>query len=628
MLFNGLNKKLIMLAAAVMAAAACSERIEPPVQDDNGTPPAEPEIPLTGDVTVNWLPHSENIPSGYWDARGVLYQVDKNDLKISDPKRGLQHHLLLQSVAGLMHGALKNGTSDIAVWMGADHEEYGIYESRKALDEMGIANLGVTTGYDLAISTLKDKFDGYVLTDVENNPESNIVASVASHVYNAIIVDMRDKAQFDEAGYKMVYDARNKTTRDSWAEFKDKCDNRALVLMPVQTGELREFAIANKLFVINLNHYYGDSSRGDNFETFAEVLNWLAPNAPVYGWDQGIDENKIAETISKFGKHSVPYDWGYNTSLTSLAYEQRQDFPGAKSIDPREIDYSLDKKFVSFYLTDGDNVQWMMGGFDRWYDHPESDDVSMTYGMSVANTAMVGPAQLKALFNKQSEKVSVFERCSYFFGDIYGELTKDRMGLVRQLAEFQAEHMNRHDVKLLGLVSRYDSGTEKSLEYLEEFIKANDQLEGVIVIQYSPYADGQGRVFWFKNSKGWDIPVVCSRYSVWNCGGSNNEFEGTPKYVADKLIANTDDNIKHSLICVHCWSKFYDRGKDCGPTDENVSNQDAVSWDDPDIVFSAGAANLTMQHLGPEFQAINAQELMWRLRMEHNPEQTKQILGL
>lgn len=58
-----------------------------------------------------------------------------------------------------------------------------------------------------------------------------------------------------------------------------------------------------------------------------------------------------------------------------------------------------------------------------------------------------------------------------------------------------------------------------------------------------------------------------------------------------------------------------------------MPNQDAVSWDAPDIVFSAGAASLTIKHLGSDFKAINTQELVWRLRMEHNPEQTRQILN-
>ena len=134
---------------------------------------------------------------------------------------------------------------------------------------------------------VKGMFDGYVLTDIEHNPESGVVASVASHVYNSIIVDVRDKEYYEEAGYTMKYDARSKTTAQAWAEFKDKCSNKALVIMPVQTGELREFAIKNELFVLNLNKRQGSSAGGQNTALLKEILAWLEPNAPVYGWGTG-----------------------------------------------------------------------------------------------------------------------------------------------------------------------------------------------------------------------------------------------------------------------------------------------------------------------------------------------------
>jgi len=118
---------------------------------------------------------------------------------------------------------------------------------------MGIHEQGMQNGLELACNEyssvdgvkvqLKGMFDGYVLTDVKNNPESGVVASVASHVYNSIIVDIRDKEYFEKAGYKMKYDATRKTTVDAWREFRNKCSKKALVIMPVQTGELREFAI-------------------------------------------------------------------------------------------------------------------------------------------------------------------------------------------------------------------------------------------------------------------------------------------------------------------------------------------------------------------------------------------------
>ena len=39
-----------------------------------------------------------------------------------------------------------------------------------------------------------------------------------------------------DAGYELKYDARAKSTEDAWREFRDKCSNKALVVMPVQTG--------------------------------------------------------------------------------------------------------------------------------------------------------------------------------------------------------------------------------------------------------------------------------------------------------------------------------------------------------------------------------------------------------
>lgn len=153
--------------------------------------------------------------------------------------------------------------SEIGVWL-HDYDGIASYQlSRKALEDMGIREQGIRDGVELACCDyplvdglriqLKGMFDGYVLTDVAGNPESGIVASVASHVYNSIIVDVRDKDFYEKAGYRMRYDATRKTTVDAWREFKDKCSNEALVIMPVQTGELREFSIKNNLFVLNLN---------------------------------------------------------------------------------------------------------------------------------------------------------------------------------------------------------------------------------------------------------------------------------------------------------------------------------------------------------------------------------------
>lgn len=127
---------------------------------------------------------------------------------------------MCQSLAGLANRAVEQGTSEIAVWL-HDHGGSDSYKlSKQALEDMGIHEQGMQSGLELARNDygpsdgvtiqLKGMFDGYVLTDIEHNPESGVVASVASHVYNSIIVDVRDKEYYEEAGYTMKYDARAK----------------------------------------------------------------------------------------------------------------------------------------------------------------------------------------------------------------------------------------------------------------------------------------------------------------------------------------------------------------------------------------------------------------------------------
>lgn len=584
-----------------------------------------------------WHPYLTVQPEAYWNCPNVFYHPYHNSLEAPSIHEGLRYHLLAQSIAGLVHRAVQEGRTKVSVWMGAEMEPFGYGLAHQALHDMGIKPLGVISAMDLALKTqsvvdgidtdVRHLFDGYVLTDVENNPESAIVAATASHVFNAIIVDVRDRRLFDEAGYKMLYDATRKNTVDSWHEFRDKCNNNAVVLMPVQTGELREFAICNNLFVFNLNHYYADASKGDNFELYHEVMEWLEPGSPVYGWDQGVDEAELANTANEWGNFPIPYDWGFNTTLTSLNYPERQDFK-CKNIDPNEIDYSIDKKFVSYYLSDGNNVPWMLNNFDRplWYQNEHSVSQNMTYGIALASTSMICPIQMAEIFDTQADNVTLMESSTYIYLDTYG-IKKDRTALLKNFASWQANHMRRHDNRIFWAVNRYDGGSPEALEAYQALIDANEELEGIIAIQYSPYADGQGRIYWLKNKKGWDIPIICTKYSIWNMGNRNDKYEGSPAYIAHKLKTDSEPMSKYSFINIHAWSKFWDKGLTDDELAENVQDQYNVPWEEPDIITSAGAAELCSRRLGDDFKVVNAQEMIWRIRMAHNPEQTKEAMS-
>lgn len=556
------------------------------------------------------MPEMKKKPRKFWTCTGVVSIDNRNSINETETMQGLQYHLLCQSLAGLTNRMVEEGKSDVAVWL-YDHGGKASYKvSKQALEDMGICEQGVQNGLELACSDyesvdglrlqLKGFFDGYVLTDVKNNPESGIVASVASHVYNSIIVDVRDKEYFEKAGYSMKYDATHKTTLDAWHEFKDKCSNEALVIMPVQTGELREFAIKNNLFVLNLNKKQGDPRSGQNVDLLEEVLAWLQPNVPVYGWEQGVSEDQFVARISKSGHPMIPCDWSYNHSLTSLLYTERQQPVQAQSFNPKLIDFDKKRNYVSFFLSDGDNIQWMMQDFaTSFYDVPEAIEVKMSYGLPVSTLSMMAPAQLHNLMNLRRDECSVLEMLGggYYYIDTYSQ-NNNRNDNLKVAAERLAVSMRRYHVGLLGVMAM-DVKSAASREAYQAFVDANDRLEGIIALQYSPYAGGGGEVFWVTNKNGYDIPVITVRYSLWD---RIHEREGSPDFIASKLKAEAQEE-SFSAICVHAWSRFEGNA------------------------HGAAAARLCAGKLDGRFEVVNMQELVWRLRMSRHPEQTLEYLN-
>ena len=556
------------------------------------------------------MPEMKKKPRKFWTCTGVVSIDNRNSINETETMQGLQYHLLCQSLAGLTNRMVEEGKSDVAVWL-YDHGGKASYKvSKQALEDMGICEQGVQNGLERACSDyesvdglrvqLRGFFDGYVLTDVKNNPESGIVASVASHVYNSIIVDVRDKEYFEKAGYSMKYDATHKTTLDAWHEFKDKCSNEALVIMPVQTGELREFAIKNNLFVLNLNKKQGDPRSGQNVDLLEEVLAWLQPNVPVYGWEQGVSEDQFVARISKSGHPMIPCDWSYNHSLTSLLYTERQQPVQAQSFNPKLIDFDKKRNYVSFFLSDGDNIQWMMQDFATgFYDVPEAIEVKMSYGLPVSTLSMMAPAQLHNLMNLRRDECSVLEMLGggYYYIDTYSQ-NNNRNDNLKIAAERLAVSMRRYHVGLLGVMAM-DVKSVASKEAYQTFVDANDRLEGIIALQYSPYAGGGGEVFWVTNKNGYDIPVITVRYSLWD---RIHEREGSPDFIASKLKAEAQVE-SFSAICVHAWSRFEGNA------------------------HGAAAARLCAGKLDGRFEVVNMQELVWRLRMSRHPEQTLEYLN-
>ncbi|MDX9748419.1 MAG: GxGYxYP family putative glycoside hydrolase [Paludibacter sp.] len=551
----------------------------------------------------------QKLGNSFW----VVVNSTSNVNDYSD--NSLRTSLLAESIIGLTALAVNENRGSTMVWSDVATPEYIALRNNT-----GMKNLGSASVWELLEKPeIKQCIKGYVLYNMLRQ-ESISAATVAAHVYESILVDAQNEAKVQALGYTKTYDASNQTPVTAWAAFRDKCNNNALLFMPTLTANNKGFAIAHRLMFINFNKRYAFPSSGNNSALFSEVLAWLKPLSPVIGWEQNVDEHSFVNLVSNSGNIVAPADWLYNLTILSANYTDKQQ--GIATVtNPRYITYSDTASFASFFLSDGDNIQWMINGFrnSKYYFNPDNIKTKISFGMPVSNLSTMIPGLLPTLFAEQSPSNSIIEfgGNGYFYADDFASGVKgERTTLLANHAQKIADNLRQRRIKLLGLFCN-DVKSEEAKEAYQAYISKNDQLVGIIALQYTPYAGGNGEIMWFKNANNIHIPVVTVRYSMWNFGNSNNSNEGTPAFVASQINKLSDaSKSTFSMVAVHAWSAFSDIGESTSLTDENKNG----------TAYSATPVSWCTKRLNKKVRVVNAEEFMWQLRMKTFPEETRQIL--
>ena len=189
--------------------------------------------------------------------------------------------------------------------------------------------------------------------------------------------------------------------------------------------------------------------------------------------------------------------------------------------------------------------------------------------------------------------------------------------------------MKKNNTRIIGFnVSKLDSAD--ALKAYEVIARQTDGLLAILVFQYDAYEAGAGKTFWVKDRNGLEVPVVSARYSIWN-HLNHRPRAGTPAKVAREIRqsvenAPQDELPRYDWVIVHAWSWF----KQAPGNDENAEDmmpqaprEEAVAKGGQSIyapvTWCAGRLPANIRTVSPE-------ELIWRIRMKHNPEQTKKLI--
>jgi hypothetical protein len=444
--------------------------------------------------------------------------------------------ILLAGIQGLLN------RTNAAVWLRSGGMNARIL---KDLQDEGLAVETVSGPWPL-VERFRDRFEGMVLGSV-GDESINRATSVAA-VTRALIVDASLAARPEFAGLPVVADARVLSDVELWERFGPRfLRGHAVHQAARKTLHLRDLAVS-----MGMATFYDVTP-----EERTRRVRGLGPGTRVFGW--GEDELRFVREVSRGGGAVLPADWSLNLSaLRHLpATPPPSGKPGRGSSGPgKPAPLKTGERVVAFVVTDGDNLQWIGGGFvdnPGFWASPHRGSVAVTWEMAPSLTEFA-PRVLGHL-RRTATPLDDFVCGPSGFGYQFPRHVPDRRDAARRTG-LAADAAGMPWVTVLD----DGGGPDRVEEWLER-----PEIAGVLHKDYAPYNGHRGAVAWHAGK-----PAVAYRFLLWESkrGDGTLRPDWLPEGVAAGVEGLPVDNTskasdRFALVNVHAWS-FRDSGGPLG----------------------------------------------------------------
>jgi hypothetical protein len=550
-----------------------------------------------------------------------------NQQQFPEPRVALQ--MMVQSVAGLAAKAVSKGRGDELIWVNNGDGDLEKWYARLLVQHPDLATPGTYEPWDLVDRYIKRGIiKGYILyrsdkSKGENNADRpgmncsvNIATSLAG-LMDGIIVDEDLEKEAKARGLELLLDVREKTQLWCFQTYKSQFNRRMLCFQDPRAAHVRDLAIAQKVFTA-----YG------NDEQTRLAMAWMEPLSPILGWNCG-DEFENTDLSTGYGDIQTASDWSLNLPVL-MAGTEKPGLSKATSFDPRTIDWNDSRSAVSFIDTDGDNVQWLEGNFfgnESYWGNSERGKIPFGWSCCFDQLAQLCPEAIEyALATRTTNDWFIEWGGGYYYPDHFGRGRTNRWELLAQHSRRTWELMKKTNTRIIGFnFTQFDS--PDAHKACEVFARQTDGLLAILVFQYSAYEAGAGKTFWVKDRNGIEVPVITARYSIWE-HANNRERAGTPAKVAREIRQTVENTGPGQLphydwVIDHVWSYF----KHAPGTDENVENMPQKNAAGEGGVCGYSPVTWCAERLPAGIRVVSPEELVWRIRMKHDPSQTKKLIS-
>lgn len=276
----------------------------------------------------------------------------------------------------------------------------------------------------------------------------------------------------------------------------------------------------------------------------SSVLNYLEADSPLMGWANG-DESSFIGLTSETGRFVVPADHAHNLApLSGIVEGSLTQVALADYVVP-PVETGV--HYVTFVLSDGDNVQWLLGEHasdsqQKWWSNPNRGATGVGYGLPPSMIDL-SPAALKWYYeNATSNDVFMVgpSGSGYMYPSKYPNAELD-LHLIRL-----NDYMERCDLNLVEVI---DFGVLDDMALWDKYASL-DMLDGIIYLEYSSHKAHEGKLRWSRGK-----PIITPRYIV----SAGSEQEVINAINARPRDPSSPDS--YSLVFVHAWSENLDHMK-------------------------------------------------------------------
>jgi hypothetical protein len=364
---------------------------------------------------------------------------------------------------------------------------------------------------------------GYIVYDMSGNPQSLNVATSLSGPLKGLPVDKSQVAQVRALGVtRQLLDVSDKNEKWAYKNYRGLFSQTTAVELDFDVyNQLRDYATLTNSFTF----YDGVS------DWRRQVLTDLAPGATLLGY--GSSETEMIRQASQAGVTSIPTDLASNLSVLSSIHSTvgLTQKPAPRAATKR-------KHYVSFVVSDGDNVAWDLRGLRQYYGNADRGSFSVGYGVS-PSLVDLAPSALRWYYENASTGGAMDQFVAGPSGR--GYIYPSRMpsdDLDTFVGRLNA-YMGKADLGIAEILDDQNSFDRTDLwsKYLRQ--------SNIDALFYSG-PDAHGQIGWAN-----DKPVVSQRDALW--AGVTDERALIRKINSRPASPMTADG--YTLILVHCWTK-------------------------------------------------------------------------